>query len=72
MMRFRVSFSFISFLLSAIFATGLARAQGDEGGFRSWIESFKAEARAQGIGAAILESAFAAVKYNARVIELDS
>jgi lytic murein transglycosylase len=57
--------------IGLLFATGPARA-GDEAGFRAWIESFKAEAIQQGISAATFERAFAAARYNARVIELDS
>jgi membrane-bound lytic murein transglycosylase B len=54
-----------------LLATTAARAA-DEAGFRAWLEAFKAEARQQGIGDATLERAFAATRYNARVIELDS
>jgi lytic murein transglycosylase len=57
--------------LALMVALGTARAA-DEAGFRAWIESFKAEARQQGISQATLDRAFAPIKYNARIIELDS
>jgi len=59
-------------LVLALLAPGFARAQSDEASFRAWVEAFKAEARTQGIGADILDRGFATVKFNARVIELDS
>jgi lytic murein transglycosylase len=58
-------------LLFAFAGGGPARAQGEEAGFPAWVEAFKAEAKTQGIGADLLDRAFASVKYNARVIELD-
>lgn len=44
----------------------------DPAGFPAWVEAFKAEARTQGVGAEILDRAFATVRYNARIIELDN
>lgn len=58
-------------LVLAFFGTAPAQAQDDEAAFRAWVEAFKAEARAQGIGDATLDRAFAGVKFNARIIELD-
>jgi membrane-bound lytic murein transglycosylase B len=57
--------------LVLLLSLGAARAS-DEAGFRAWIDGFKAEARQQGIGQETLDRAFAPVKYNARIIELDS
>lgn len=57
--------------LALLLWLGAARAA-DEAGFRAWIDAFKAEARQQGISDATLERAFAPVKFNARIIELDS
>jgi lytic murein transglycosylase len=58
-------------LLALVLSLGAARAA-DEAGFRAWIDAFKAEARQQGISQATLDRAFAPVRFNARVIELDS
>jgi membrane-bound lytic murein transglycosylase B len=58
-------------VLALLLSLGAARAS-DEAGFRAWIDAFKAEARQQGISAETLERAFAPVKFNARIIELDS
>jgi lytic murein transglycosylase len=58
-------------VLALLLSIGAARAA-DEAGFRAWIDTFKAEARQQGISDATLERAFAPVKFNARIIELDS
>lgn len=57
--------------LALLLSLGAARAA-DEAGFRAWVEAFGAEARQQGISAETLERAFAAAKFNPRVIELDS
>ena len=57
--------------LALLLSLGVARAA-DEAGFRAWVESFKAEARQQGISAEALERAFAPAKFNPRIIELDS
>ena len=62
-------------LIGAVLALALtfsgARAA-DETGFRAWLDAFKAEAAQQGIRAATLDRAFASIRFNARVIELDS
>jgi membrane-bound lytic murein transglycosylase B len=58
-----------AFLL--MLAANTARAA-DDAGFRAWLDAFRPEAQAQGIGAATLDRAFAGVRYNARIIELDS
>jgi membrane-bound lytic murein transglycosylase B len=58
-------------VVTALLAAGPARAS-DEDGFRAWVAAFKVEAQQQGIRPATLDRAFAAVHYNARVIELDS
>jgi membrane-bound lytic murein transglycosylase B len=58
-------------VLALALTTGSARAA-DEMGFRAWIEAFKAEAAQQGIRAPTLDRAFASIRFNARVIELDS
>jgi len=63
----RAALAFAVLLLSL----GVARAM-DEAGFRAWIDAFKAEARQQGISPATLDRAFAPVKFNVRIIELDS
>jgi membrane-bound lytic murein transglycosylase B len=57
--------------LALLLSLGAARAA-DEAGFRAWVEAVGAEARQQGISAETLERAFAAAKFNPRVIELDS
>jgi len=57
--------------LALLLSLTAARAA-DDAGFRAWIDTFKAEARQQGISQATLDRAFAPVKYNARIIELDS
>jgi membrane-bound lytic murein transglycosylase B len=57
--------------VALVLSLGAARAN-DEAGFRAWIETFKAEARRQGLSAETLDRAFAPVKFNARIIELDS
>jgi len=44
----------------------------DGAGFPQWIAAFKAEARQQGIAQATIDKAYAGVKYNTRVIELDN
>ena len=46
---------------------GLASARS----FDTWLEAFKREATAKGIGKKTLETAFAGVKPIARIIELD-
>jgi lytic murein transglycosylase len=58
-------------LVALVLSLGAARAT-DEAGFRAWIDAFKAEARQQGVSQATLDRAFAPVKFNARIIELDS
>jgi len=62
-------------LLGAVLVLSLgaggARAA-DEAGFRAWLDSFKPEARERGIKPDTLDQAFAAIKFNARIIELDS
>jgi lytic murein transglycosylase len=58
-------------VLALLLSIGAARAS-DEAGFRAWIDAFKAEARQQGISDSTLDRAFAPVKFNARIIELDS
>ncbi len=62
-------------LIGAVLALALtfsgARAA-DETGFRAWLDAFKAEAAQQGIRTATLDRAFASIRFNARVIELDS
>jgi membrane-bound lytic murein transglycosylase B len=67
MMPARIAGAVLALLLSL----GVARAA-DEAGFRAWIDAFKAEARPQGISDATLDRAFATVRFNARIIELDS
>ena len=61
----------IGAVLVLALGAGAARAA-DEAGFRAWLEAYKAEAREQGIKPETLEQAFAAIKFNARIIELDS
>lgn len=58
-------------MLVLVLGTAVARAA-DEAGFRAWLESFKPEAREQGIKPGTLDQAFAAIKFNARIIELDN
>lgn len=62
---------FVCIAFAAALALTPARAS-DENGFRTWLATFRAEAAQKGIGAATLDRAFAAVRYNARVIELDN
>lgn len=71
MMRSARPFTVIGAALALMLALGSARAA-DEAGFRAWIDAFKAEARQQGITQATLDRAFAPIKYNARIVELDS
>lgn len=58
-------------LLALLFSLGAARAA-DEAGFRAWIEAYKPEALQQGVSAETFDRAFAPVRFNARIIELDS
>jgi len=44
----------------------------DGAAFPQWVAAFKAEARQQGISQATIDRAYAGVKYNTRVIELDN
>lgn len=55
--------------LAAVAGSGEAGAQPRD--FAAWLEAFKAEARARGISAAILERAFAGVRPLDTVIEAD-
>jgi len=66
-MAARIAGAFVALLLSL----GPARAA-DEAGFRAWIETFKPEALRQDISSETFDRAFAPVKFNARIIELDS
>ncbi len=63
----RIAAAVVALMLSL----GVARAA-DEAGFRAWIDAFKAEARQQGISDATFDGAFAAARFNPRIIELDS
>jgi lytic murein transglycosylase len=63
----RIAAAAVALMLSL----GVARAA-DEAGFRAWVDAFKAEARQQGISDATYDGAFAAARFNARIIELDS
>jgi len=56
------------FLLLAALATGPVQAQGD---FDRWLDTFRQEARTQGISSATLDAALSDIAPNARVIELD-
>lgn len=58
-------------VVALVLTLGAARAA-DEAGFRAWIDAFRAEARQQGIADETFARAFAPVKFNARIIELDS
>lgn len=46
-------------------------ATADEEGFQRWLQDFKAEALAQGIGRHVLDDAFDGITENERVVELD-
>jgi len=48
-----------------------ARSMPDDAGFRRWITGFRARARAEGIGGAVLERSLRGVRYNTEVIEKD-
>lgn len=65
---------FRSLLLCAAFAAVLsvaAGARGAEASFAGWLEGVRAEALAQGIGAATLDRALAGLEPIPRIIELD-
>lgn len=62
---------FAAAAVALVLSLGAARAA-DEAGFRAWIDAFKAEARQQGISDETFDRAFAPVKFNPRIIELDS
>jgi membrane-bound lytic murein transglycosylase B len=70
-MRIARPFAWIGAALALMLAVGSARAA-DEAGFRAWVDAFKAEAAKQGISQATLDRAFAPIRFNARIIELDS
>jgi len=59
-------------LAVSMLVPGQASAQQDaEAAFRAWLEGVRTEARNQGVSPATLDRAFAGVRLNARVIELD-
>ncbi len=64
-------------LAVALAATTACRAaqpsgMGEAAGFDAWVAGFRVEARAAGISAATLASAFDGVEFNPRILELDA
>ncbi|MEL6317937.1 MAG: lytic murein transglycosylase, partial [Pseudomonadota bacterium] len=47
------------------------RVRKDPAGFQAWVRSFRAEALAAGVPADVFDGAFAGVRLNQRVLELD-
>lgn len=67
--RFRQTAQLL-FAVSFILATTQVNAQ-SEAEFQAWVTNFKQQAKSQGISQATLDSAFADVRLNQRVLELD-
>ena len=61
--------AFLAFAQSAVSAQDLAAAS--EPSFAEWLETFKAQAIAEGVSSAVVEDAFAGVTVNERVFELN-
>jgi lytic murein transglycosylase len=65
---FVVRLLLVATLLAAFLRPVVAQDGSD---FPQWVQAFRTEATSQGIAAATLDRAFAGVKFNARIIELD-
>ncbi len=61
----------ILLVLLLVLAVVAPAAAQEAAGFAQWVQSMRAEAQQQGVNAAVFDRAFAEVRFNERVIELD-